>query len=203
MKKMIAIIPARCGSKGLKDKNILNLAGKPLLAYSIEAAHSSNLFDTIHVSTDSKNYAQIALKYGAAVAFLRSAEYAGDGASTCYTVKVVLEKYKHIGKQYDLCVVLQPTSPLRTARDIQNAYKLFIDKEADALTSVTETEHPIQWCFNLDNTCSMKNFANSPYKNCRRQDLEKYYRENGAIYIFKTDMIFADNFDFYEPKKQY
>ena len=176
MKKMIAIIPARCGSKGLKDKNILNLAGKPLLAYSIEAAHSSNLFDTIHVSTDSKNYAQIALKYGADVPFLRSAEYAGDGASTWYTVKEVLEKYKHIGKQYDLCVVLQPTSPLRTARDIQNAYKLFIDKEADALTSVTETEHPIQWCFNLDNTCSMKNFANSPYKNCRRQDLEKYYR---------------------------
>ena len=200
MQKMIAIIPARSGSKGLKDKNIRELNGKPLLAYSVEAAVSSGLFETVHVSTDSKDYADIAVAFGADEPFLRDAENAGDASSSWDAVREVLRKYQAIGKVFDICVLLQPTSPMRTAEDIKSAYELFKDKNAESLTSVTEVDHPVQWCFTLDETCSMKEFAASPYKNSRRQELEKHYRENGAIYIVRTDCISNPAFDFYTER---
>lgn len=200
MQKMIAIIPARSGSKGLKDKNIRELNGKPLLAYSVEAAVSSGLFETVHVSTDSKDYADIAVAFGADEPFLRDAENAGDASSSWDAVREALRKYQEIGKVFDTCVLLQPTSPMRTAEDIKSAYELFKDRNAESLTSVTEVDHPVQWCFTLDETRSMKEFAASPYKNSRRQELEKHYRENGAIYIVKTDCISNPAFDFYTER---
>ena len=112
--KNLAIIPARSGSKGLKDKNIKNLAGKPLLAYAINAAIDSGLYDTVHVSTDSEIYADIAEKNGADVPFLRNAETATDTSSTWDAVKYVLQEYEKQGKTFDVITVLQPTSPLRT-----------------------------------------------------------------------------------------
>lgn len=198
--KLIAIIPARSGSKGLQDKNIRKLNGKPLLAYSIEAAIASGIFDTIHVSTDSREYAEIAEIYGADEPFLRDVQNAGDSSSSWDAVREVLHKYEKRGKYFDVCVLLQPTSPLRTADDIKAAYALFKTKKADSLTSVTEVDHPIQWCFKLDDSYSMKDFASSPYKNSRRQELEKYYRINGAIYIVSTSNIGDPSFDFYTER---
>lgn len=120
--KNIAVIPARSGSKGLKDKNIKELNGKSLLAQSIEAAQESGRFDTIHVSIDSEYYAEIAKKYGADVPFLRSAELASDTSSTWDTVRFVLEEYTKLGKEFDTITVLQPTSPLRTAEDKERVF---------------------------------------------------------------------------------
>ena len=198
--KLIAIIPARSGSKGLKDKNIRKLNEKPLLAYSIEAAIASGIFDTVHVSTDSREYAEIAEAYGADEPFLRDVQNAGDSSSSWDVVREVLRKYDMSGKHFDVCVLLQPTSPLRTADDIKAAYALFDTKKADSLTSVTEVDHPIQWCFKLDDSYSMRDFASSPYKDSRRQELEKYYRENGAIYIVSVPNIVNPLFDFYTER---
>ena len=194
---LLANVPARSGSKGLKDKNIRPLNGKPLLAYSVEAAIGSGLFDTVHVSTDSQEYANIARSYGADESFLRDEQNSGDAASSWDAVREVLRKYKEIGKEYDICVLLQPTSPMRTAKDIKEAYELFVEKKAVSLTSVTEVDHPVQWCFTLDAAGSMKNFAISPYQDSRRQELEKHYRENGAIYIVGTKDVTDPDFDFY------
>ena len=199
-KRKIAIIPARSGSKGLKHKNIRLLNGKPLLAYSIEAAVLSGLFEVVHVSTDSREYSDIASSYGADQPFLRGEENSGDSSSSWDAVREVLTKYRERGKEFDICVLLQPTSPMRTSEDILVAYDLYFEKNADSLTSVTEVDHPVQWCFKLDESCSMDDFLASPYKNLRRQDLEKYYRENGAIYIMDTKKIFDPDFDFYSGR---
>lgn len=197
--KSIAIIPARSGSKGLEDKNVRELCGKPLLAYSVEAALISGLFETVHVSTDSRRYADISAAYGADEPFLRDKSTSGDSASSWDAVREVLRKYEERGKTFDTCVLLQPTSPLRRAEDIVGAFALFHEKNASSLTSVTELDHPIQWSFRLDDSKTMKEFAESPYKNSRRQDLEKYYRENGAIYIVKTINLLSPDFEFYTP----
>lgn len=198
--RCIAIIPARSGSKGLRDKNIRELCGKPLMAYTIEAAIRSGLFDTIHVSTDSDQYAKIARTHGAEVPFLRNKCNAGDTASSWDVVREVLQKYKEKDKEYDICVLLQPTSPLRDNTEIERAIKQFVISDADSLTSVSETEQPIQLCFQLGESLSMEAFANSKYRNCRRQELNKYYVENGAIYIVKCKNVIRDDFDFYEGK---
>lgn len=197
IEKIIAIIPARSGSKGLTDKNIRELNNKPLLAYSIEAAKKSGLFDIVHVSTDSKLYSDIAENYGADQPFLRDSNNSEDTSSTWDAVREVIDKYECIGKQFDICILLQPTSPLRTYEDIKNAFDLFCKMDASAVISVTEVDHPVQWCFTLDKSHSMKSFANSPYKNTRRQDLVKHYRENGAIYIVKVNDIKKTSFDIY------
>lgn len=122
--KNIAIITARSGSKGLPNKNIRLLNGKPLMAYTIEAAIKSNMFDEVFVSTDSEEYADIAKEYGASVPFLRSQENAGDSSSSWDVVKETIENYKELGKVYDTVALLQPTSPLRRAEDIVAGYKL-------------------------------------------------------------------------------
>ena len=181
--KNIAIIPARSGSKGLKDKNIKLLAGKPLMAYSIEAAINSGICDVVMVSTDSSKYAEIAKEYGAEVPFLRSEENSSDTASSWAVVKEILRKYEEKGERFDNVFLLQPTSPLRDAEEICNAYKLFIEKKANLVDSVTEMEHSPIWSNTLPNDLSLKNFRNEKYKGMPRQMLPQFYRENGAIYI--------------------
>jgi CMP-N,N'-diacetyllegionaminic acid synthase len=146
-KKIIAIIPARSGSKGLKDKNIKELKGKPLIAYTIEAAKKSEIFDRIIVSTDSEKYAEISKKYEAEVPFLRSNENSGDKAGSWEVVKEVLSK---LDEKYDIVILLQPTSPLRTSQNIKEAIDLFFEKNADTLFSVCETSHPAFWCNTLN-----------------------------------------------------
>lgn len=189
--KNIAVIPARSGSKGLKDKNIKELKGTPLLAYSIEAAQKSEKYDIIHVSTDSEKYAEIARKYGADVPFLRSEELASDTSSTWDTMRFVLKKYEQMGKKFDTITVLQPTSPLRTAEDINGAFRLFEEKQANMVSSVCEMEHSPLWSNTLPEDLSMENFEDERVAFLPRQSLPVYYRENGAIYLMKTEHLFS------------
>lgn len=186
--KNIAVIPARSGSKGLKNKNIKSLLGKPLLAYSVEAALESGLFDCVHVSTDSQEYAEIAKKYEADVPFLRIDELSTDEADTWETLRFVIKRYKEIGKTFDTVTLLQPTSPLRGAQDICNAFKLFIEKEAHSVISVCEVEHSFQICNTLGQNDCMKGFIDTRVVG-RRQELPVYYRLNGAIYIQRTELL--------------
>lgn len=184
--KNLAIIPARSGSKGLKDKNIKELNGKPLMAYSIEAALQSGEFDTVHVSTDSELYADIGKKYGADVPFLRNSEMSSDTASTWDAVKYVLTEYEKSGKVFDTVTVLQPTSPLRTKEDIKGAFRFFKEKKANMISSVCEMEHSPLWSNVLPDDLSMENFEDETLAFLPRQSLPTYYRENGAIYIVRT-----------------
>lgn len=184
----LAVILARSGSKGLKDKNIKELNGKPLMAYTIEAAVASGKYDTVHVSTDSERYAQIARDYGADVPFLRSADLAGDSASSWDALRAVVKEYENRGKIFDTVTLLQPTSPLRNADDIRGAFELFEEKQADSVVSVCEVDHSPLLCNVLDDSLSMDGFLDMS-KVGRRQELSKYYRINGAIYIQKTQLL--------------
>lgn len=189
-KSIIAIIPARSGSKGLKDKNIKLFNGNPLLAYSIQAAQESGIFDEIFVSTDSELYADISRKFGASVPFLRSNELSSDTASSWDVVKDVLARYEELGKIFEYVVLLQPTSPLRTSQDIQDAFSLLIEKDANAVVSVCEVDHSPLWCNTLPEDGSLVNFISKDIVTKSRQKLQTYYRINGAIYVVKTDYLF-------------
>ncbi len=187
---IIAIIPARSGSKGLQDKNIKELAGKPLLAYTIEAAKGAGIFDEIMVSTDSERYAVIAKEWGANVPFLREAVTSSDTASSWDVVKEVLEKYKALDKQFDAVCLLQPTSPLRTAEDIIEAYNVF-GKASVAVVSVCEVDHSPLWCNHLPEDNGLDGFiarGNNQY----RQRGGVFYRINGAIYFVRTPELYSD-----------
>lgn len=185
----IAIIPARSGSKGLPDKNIKIVAGKPLIAYTIEAALESGMFDTIHVSTDSERYAEIARYYGADVPFLRSEELATDTANTWDAVREALTNYFGRGKSFDTVMLMQPTTPLRTAEDVKNAYRLQQEKNATSVISVCEVDHSPLWCDTIPSDGNMAGFGSRKLAWVTRQELKTFYRVNGAIYLLKTDRI--------------
>lgn len=187
--KNLAIIPARSGSKGLKDKNIKLLNGKPLISYTIEAAINSKMFDEVMVSTDSEEYADIAKKYGAKVPFMRSSELSNDTASSWDVVRDVLNKYKEAGKEFYTGALLQPTSPLRTAEDIIDGYKVMNNKSANSVIGVCEVDHSPLWMNTLPKDNSMKDFINPKFVGLPRQKLDKYYRINGALYVIKTDFL--------------
>lgn len=187
--KNLAVIPARSGSKGLKHKNIKLLNNKPLLAYSIEAAINSRIFDEIMVSTDSEKYADIAKQYGARVPFLRSKELSGDCVSSWDSVREVLEEYNKLGVSFDTVTLLQPTSPLRTVNDIIAGYDLFKNKNADCVASVCEMDHSPLWSNTLPEDCSMSSFLKPEILDIPRQNNPNYYRINGALYIVKTKII--------------
>ena len=196
--KSIAIITARSGSKGLKDKNIKDLCGRPLIDYTIRAALDSGCFDTVMVSTDSEKYAEISRNCGAEVPFLRSEATSSDKAGSWDVVREVLQKYSEMGKDFDYVTLLQPTSPLRNKDDIINVYAMLEREDVDNVVSVTEVDHPVQWCFPLDDTGSMLSYANSQYSFMRRQDLEKHYHENGAIYTVDAKKIMDEDYNFYK-----
>lgn len=182
--KNLAIITARSGSKGLKDKNIKLLNGMPLMAYSILAAKEAELFTEVMVSTDSKAYAMVAREYGASVPFLRTGENSSDSAGSWEVVKEVLYKYRQQGRMFDTVCLLQPTSPLRTAEDIISGYRELTVKQADAITAVCEAEHSPVWMMELPDGLSLKEFRKR-YKDAPRQRLNTFYRINGALYIRK------------------
>lgn len=177
MANKIAIIPARAGSKGLQNKNILMLVDKPLIAYTIEAALKSNCFEKVIVSTDSLEYKNIAERYGAEV-LLRSEELASDTATSYMVIEDVLKHYK-------LCncfALLQPTSPFRTARHIQEAFSLFeSSSDINFLVSVCESSKHSDLIKPLDSSKKLSNF-NLNYSNYRRQNSQEY-TPNGAIFI--------------------
>lgn len=186
----IAVITARSGSKGLKDKNMKLLNGKPLMAYSIEAAERSGCFECIHVSTDSEEYAAAAREYGAEVPFLRDAAFASDTADSWDVVRAVVNRYAQNGQNFERVMLLQPTSPLRTAADIQNAFSLMAEKNAKAVIGVCEMDHSPLWSNTLPDDGNMDGFL-SRTKNLPRQQLPVYYRINGAVYLVETAFLMA------------
>ena len=189
--KILAIIPARSGSRGLKDKNIKPLCGIPLCAYTIKAALKSGAFDEIHFSTDSQKYADIAMSYGASVPFLRQNELATDAASSWDVVKDVIKKYRACGREFDAAMLLQPTVPFRSSEDISNCVKLMQERSAEAIVSVTEPEHSPYWCAELPEDGNMRIYHEKIRYLIGRQQLKKQYILNGAIYLFKVEHLFA------------
>ncbi|GIU70250.1 MAG: hypothetical protein KatS3mg002_1486 [Candidatus Woesearchaeota archaeon] len=187
-KTILAIIPARGGSKRLPRKNILPLAGKPLIAWTIEAGLGSKYLDEVVVTSDSDKILEIANNYKVHI-IKRPPELATDTASTIEVVEHVLSS---IDKKFDFIVLLQPTSPLRTAKHIDEAIELLFEKNADAVISVCEVDHSPLWCNTLPEDLNMSNFLPKDVKGKRSQDLPKFYRLNGAIYICKTDKFLEE-----------
>ncbi|WP_051117228.1 cytidylyltransferase domain-containing protein, partial [Vibrio campbellii] len=179
-KKVLAFIPARGGSKRLPRKNILPIAGKPLIGWSIDAAKGSEYIDDTFISTDDQEIADVAAGLGIPAPELRPEHLASDTASTANVLTYTLEKF---GTGFDIVILLQPTSPLRTSQHIDQALELFIEKQAFSVVSVTPCEHPPLWSNILPDNGSMENFIR-PEALKRSQDLGSFYRFNGAIYIF-------------------
>lgn len=186
--RRIAIIPARSGSKGLKDKNIKLLNGRPLITYAIEAAIESRSFDLVFVSTDSREYAKIAECAGADAHFLRSERNSSDKASSWDAVREVIQHFEEEGVFFDEIMLLQPTSPLRTDDDIRNAIAVMEKTGALAVESLTEMDHSPLWANTLPEDGSMDGFINE-YSDLPRQALPTYYRLNGAIYLIKRSLL--------------
>ncbi len=180
-KKILALIPARGGSKGIKDKNIYPINGKPLVAYAIEAARGSRYLDYIMVSTDSEKIVAVAKEYGASVPFMRDALLASDTSKTIDAVVDVINRLVDMGEEYDVLVLLQPTSPLRTTKDIDGAIEMFFDNGEKSLLSVSEVNDNPVLIRRLENNMAVP-ILDRP-STVRRQDFEKFYRVNGAIYI--------------------
>lgn len=178
----LAVIPARSGSKGLKDKNIKLMNGIPLMAYSIKAAEEADIFSEIMVSTDSPLYAETARQYGAAVPFLRSGHLSSDQAGSWEVVQEVLWGYRKAEREFDTVCLLQPTSPLRNRKDIVGGYRLLEERKADAVTAVCEVDHSPVWTMTLPTDGSLKTFRQQCTE-VPRQRLPKFYRINGALYI--------------------
>ncbi|MGL5765498.1 MAG: cytidylyltransferase domain-containing protein [Sarcina sp.] len=190
-KRVLAIIPARAGSKGIKDKNIIDLNGKPLIAYSIEQGLDSNYIDKVLVSTDGEKIAKIAKQYGAKVPFLRPKHIAGDEAKT---IDVMLHAIEFLGNNkevYDYVVLLQPTQPLRTGAQIDEAIEALESSNSNGLVSVSKVkEHPI--LMRTINNGKLHNLLNVS-STVRRQDMAEYYKVNGVIYINKINNEFNKN----------
>ena len=183
-KTFLAIIPARGGSKRLPRKNILDLCGKPLISWSIEAALKSKYISKVVVSSDDEEILNISSNFGADI-IKRPYELANDTATTFDAIKHTINNLE----KYDYIVLLQPTSPLRNEKHIDEAIELLEEKQADAIVSVCEMDHSPLWSNTLPKDGNMKNFLRDEVLNKRSQDLEKYYRLNGAVYICKTDKL--------------
>jgi len=193
---MIAIITARGGSKGLPKKNVLPFCGKPLIAYTIEAAKNSSSIDRIIVSTDDDEIAAVSRAYGAEVPFMRPSELASDTAGSRAVLLHALGSLENQHAPIDRFCLLQPTSPLRTAADIDGAFQIFKEKSADSVLSVTPFEHPVQWAVEMQDNGIIR--PRERGKNGRRQDMVEYYRPNGAIYMLRTD-FFKDSTGYFGP----
>jgi CMP-N,N'-diacetyllegionaminic acid synthase len=188
--KILGIIPARGGSKGIPSKNIKELDGMPLIAYTIKAALNSNLTHVI-VSTDSQTIADIAISYGANVPFLRPDNLATDTASSMpVAIHGLLEMEKLYECQYDAVMLLQPTTPFRTTEDINNAISILIDKETDSVISVVDVggTHPARMKYLKEGLLFDPTFCEEK-ENQNRQELEPMFIRNGAIYLSKRNVL--------------
>jgi N-acylneuraminate cytidylyltransferase/CMP-N,N'-diacetyllegionaminic acid synthase len=185
---MIAIVPARGGSKGLPGKNIKELLGKPMIAYTIEEALKSKYITEVIISTDCIEIEEVAKKYGAKSPFLRPEHLATDSAKAIdnyiYTVDRLNNEFGYNIKDF---AVLQPTSPLRTVEDIDGAIELFKDRKADSVVSYTEEHHPIEWHKYITKDGKFENIFEEKLLN--RQEIKKSYFPNGAVFVFDYEMI--------------
>ncbi len=185
--KILAIIPARGGSKGLPRKNVLPTAGKPLIAWTIETALGCDAIDRVVVSTDSKEISSLAVQYGAEAPFVRPPELATDSAAG---IDVILHAIQAV-PEFDIVIVLQPTSPLRTKHDIADSLKAFCESEADSCVSVCLSKVHPNWLKRINPDQFL-----CPYEAGElipnRQQLEPLYSLNGAIYISRCQSLVAN-----------
>ena len=196
-KTFLAIIPARGGSKRLPRKNVLELCGKPLIAWSIEAGLKSKYIDKLIVTSDDEDILSISEKYGSDI-IKRPEELSNDTATTFDALKHTIDNLE----KYDYIVLLQPTSPLRNEKHLDEAIELLEEKNADAIVSVCEMDHSPLWSNTLPKDGSMKSFLKEEVLNKRSQDLDKYFRLNGAIYVCKIDK-FLENKGFFLKENIY
>lgn len=198
----IAIITARGGSKRIPQKNIREFCGKPIIAYSIEAAIESNLFDEIMVSTDSEEIAVIARKYGAKVPFMRSEETASDFATTRDVLSEVLREYAKCGRTFDEMVCIYPTAPFITSNKLIDALELMRKKKGALVIPVVKFSYPPQRAY-IANDGRLE-FKWEEYRNTRSQDLQPFYHDAGQFYCYniseylRTDGIITQNIIPYE-----
>jgi len=191
--KVVAIIPARGGSKGIPNKNIQKIAGKPLIAYTIETALKSRKVSRVLVSTDDAKIAEIAKSYGAGVPFLRPVELAKDD-TRCLLVIQHAVKYmeEDEGHKLDVVVVLQPTSPLRSEKYIDEAVEKLLRTGADSVVTVCKVKHHPFWSFTAKGD-RLYPFSEEGITISRRQDLPEIYAVNGAVYAVRRDVLFEQN----------
>jgi len=182
-KKLLAIIPARSGSKRLPNKNILPLHGKPLIQWSIDAAINSSFIDAVVVSTDSIEIADIAEKGGARVPFIRPAELSSDESTSIDVVLHAINELGSRGEYFNYVMLLQPTSPLRTEKHIDESVQLLLSKGAKAVVSVCRITHPIEWIGEIQDDLSMDAFIKNIEPARRAQDFPDRYSLNGSIYL--------------------
>ena len=181
----LAIITARGGSKRIPKKNIREFCGKPILAYSIEAALESGLFDHVMVSTDSEEIAEIARKYGAEVPFFRSETTSGDFATTNDVLAEVLEEYEKRRMHFDVACCIYPTAPFVTAEKLKTAVAQLESSDADTLIPVVSFSYPPQRAMVVENERLV--FKYPEYLDSRSQDLQSHYHDVGQFYVFRTD----------------
>jgi CMP-N,N'-diacetyllegionaminic acid synthase len=199
MAKVIALIPARSGSKGVPNKNILKLGGHPLIAWSIQACKKSKYINEIYVSTDSKEYAEIAESYGAKIPFLRPANLAGDNSTDLDVIRHFIEWFRSKGEIIDLIVHIRPTTPFRDPLIIDDAINFF-NKNHDSITSlrsIHEMSETAYKSFEIDSAGVLiqafshnKNLDNS---NNSRQMYPKTFSANGYVDILKVNYIIKNN----------
>ena len=191
---IIAIITARGGSKRIPKKNIKDFCGKPIIAYSIEAALKSELFDEVMVSTDDLEIAEVAKKYGANVPFMRSEKNSDDYATTADVLKEVLEEYSKRGeKKFEWMCCIYPTAPFITAKKLQESFEYLQKYNADALTPVVKFSYPPQRCFIINN--GFLQYKWSENINARSQDLVPLYHDVGQYYFWKVDKFLSDTIE--------
>ena len=189
--KNICIIPARGGSKRIPRKNIKDFLGKPIIAYSIEAALKSNLFDEVMVSTDDEEIAAIARQYGASVPFMRSTETASDYATTADVLLEVIAKYREFGKEFDVLCCLYATAPFVEAKRLKECFELLQD-DIDSAFTVVEYSYPIQRSLVCQN--KLIRMAYPEYKTSRSQDLQKHYHDAGQFYFSTVKNLIENKF---------
>ena len=194
--RTLAIVPARAGSKGLPNKNILPCAGKPLIQWTIEAARKARTISEVMGSTDSPEIQQVVQQVGGLAPFLREASLSSDDASVVDVVRDALVRCEQDFGKFDVVVLLQPTSPLRKAEHIDEAVELFLNKrvdDLDTLVSVSEVEQKILWAQGISADGRLYSHFGIDLSKSRRQQLPNCYLPNGAIYVAST----ADFLSFY------
>lgn len=188
--KNLCIIPARGGSKRIPRKNIKNFLGKPIIAYSIEAALNSGLFDEVIVSTDDKEIADVAIKYGASVPFLRSARTSNDEATMEDVIEEVILKYQEINRLFDNFCCMLATAPFITSILLSDSYNIFTLSNGDSLVPCIRFSYPVQRCLRIkDGFLSMRE---PEHIHSRSQDLEPMFHDSGLFYWMKNDVFLKE-----------
>lgn len=190
--KNLAIIPARGGSKRIPRKNVKPFLGKPMLAYSIEAALSTGLFDEVMVSTDDEEIAEVARQYGAKVPFMRTPATANDYATLADVMKEVLTEYKNRGQEFDNSCLILATCPMLQSQDISSAYNRLTSSDFTMVYPVVLFSYPIWRCLDLAEDGSMSRHW-PEFENSRSQDLPKQYHDTGTFYWYKNAEWLAGN----------